>query len=85
MAQTSSAELFPTEVRATAGGVTHNLIGRLGMTLGPAMVGVLAVSVGSTGLAVAMLGLVNLLAVPLIAATLPETRGADLAGSVQRS
>jgi len=85
VAQTISAELFPTEVRATAGGVTHNLIGRLGMTLGPKLVGLLAVSVGSTGLAVAMLGLVNLIAVPLIAATLPETRGANLARSLQRS
>ena len=85
VAQTISAELFPTEVRATAGGVTHNLIGRLGMTLGPKLVGLLAVSVGSTGLAVAMLGLVNLIAVPVIAATLPETRGANLARSLQRS
>ena len=78
VAQTISAELFPTELRATAGGITHNLIGRLGMTLGPKLVGVLAVTVGSTGQAVALLGALNLIAIPLIAAMLPETRGQDL-------
>lgn len=81
VAQTISAELFPTELRATAGGITHNLIGRLGMTLGPTLVGVLAVTFGSTGLAVALLGALNLVAIPLIAATLPETRGRDLSAA----
>lgn len=83
VAQTISAELFPTEVRATAGGLTHNLIGRLGMTLGPKLVGVLAVTLGSTGYAVALLGALNLFVIPLIAATLPETRGANLASRVE--
>lgn len=78
VAQTVSAELFPTELRATAGGITHNLIGRLGMTLGPKAVGMLAVSLGSTGDAVALLCLANLVAIPVIAATLPETRGTRL-------
>lgn len=79
VAQTISAELFPTEIRATAGGITHHLIGRLGMTLGPKSVGLLAVALGSTGEAVALLGLLNLLAIPVIARTLPETAGSALA------
>ena len=78
VAQTISAELFPTEIRATAGGITHHLIGRLGMTLGPKSVGMVAAALGSTGEAVALLGLLNLLVVPIIARTLPETAGAAL-------
>jgi len=78
VAQTISAELFPTEIRATASGITHNLIGRLGMTLGPKSVGMLAASLGSTGDAVALLGALNLLAIPAIAAALPETRATKL-------
>jgi putative MFS transporter len=78
LAQTISAELFPTEIRATAGGITHNLIGRLGMTLGPKSVGLLAATLESTGEAVALLGLLNLLAIPIIAKTLPETAGSEL-------
>ena len=78
VAQTISAELFPTEIRATASGITHNLLGRLGMTLGPKSVGMLAASLGSTGDAVALLGALNLLAIPAIAAALPETRATKL-------
>ena len=80
VAQTISAELFPTEVRATAGGVSHNLIGRLGMALGPKAVGFLAATHG-TGEAVAMLGVLHLLALPLIVLWLPETRGTELAAA----
>ena len=78
IAQTISAELFPTEVRATAGGITQHLIGRIGMALGPKSVGLLAASLGSTGSAVALLGLLHLVALPLIAAILPETRATPL-------
>jgi hypothetical protein len=53
------------------------------MTLGPKLVGVLAVTLGSTGYAVALLGALNLFVIPLIAATLPETRGANLASRVE--
>lgn len=77
VAQTISAELFPTELRATAGGLAHNLIGRLGMFLGPRAVGALAVSYG-TGDAVALLGLAHLVALPLLLVLLPETRGTAL-------
>ena len=78
IAQTISAELFPTRLRATANGLTHNLIGRMGMFLGPSAVGALAMSLDSTGDAVALLGLVNFLAIPLLIWLLPETRAARL-------
>jgi putative MFS transporter len=78
IAQTISAELFPTEIRATAGGLTQHLIGRVGMAAGPKAVGLLAASLGSTGAAVALLGLLHLAALPIIAATLPETRATPL-------
>ena len=81
VAQTISAELFPTRLRATANGLTHNLIGRMGMVFGPAAVGVLVTSLGSVGDAVALLGLANFVAIPLLLWLLPETRGAQLSGT----
>jgi putative MFS transporter len=83
VSQTIAAELFPTEVRATAGGLTHNMIGRLGMVLGPKAVGLLAASLGTTGAAVALLGLLHLAALPVIARLLPETRGVRLAADAE--
>ena len=82
IAQTISVELFPTELRATANGLAHNLLGRLGMTIGPALVGTLAVGLGSTGDAVTLLVLLDLAALPAIALLLPETRGVRLGAAV---
>lgn len=81
IAQTISAELFPTRLRATANGLTHNLIGRMGMVLGPAAVASFTLSLGSVGDTVALLCLANFVAIPLLIWLLPETRGARLSGS----
>lgn len=82
VAYTVTSELFPTEVRAAANGLAHNLLGRWGQVLGPAAVGALAEALGSTGRAVAALAFVNLLALPLLKWGLPETKAADLAQPV---
>lgn len=74
-----TTELFPTAVRASAYGLAHNLLGRWGFVAGPAAVGALAGPLGSTSHAIIALSIVNLLAIPLVLAVLPETRGVDLA------
>jgi len=81
VAHTLTTELFPTEVRASANGLSHNLIGRWGQVAGPFCVNLVAGAVGSTGAAVAALASVNLLALPLLFWTLPETRQVDLTAS----
>jgi hypothetical protein len=43
-------------------------------------VGTLSVAFDSTGHAVSLLALVNLLAIPIILFAIPETRGLDLGG-----
>ena len=78
---TLTAELFPTEVRAAASGLTLSLIGRSGFVLAPTVTGVLAVWLDSTGGAVSLLALVNLLAIPIVLFAIPETRGVDLAAA----
>lgn len=78
IANTITAELFPTEVRASAGAFAHNLLGRMALVIGPPIVGSLAAALGSTGDAVALLSLSNLVLVPLALWLVPETRGAEL-------
>ncbi len=78
IANTITAELFPTEVRATAGAFAHNLLGRWAFVIGPPIVGGLAAAIGSMGDAVALLALSNLVLVPLALWLLPETRGVDI-------
>jgi putative MFS transporter len=79
VANTLTAELFPTEVRAAANGLTLSLVGRSGFVVAPMLTGTLSVSFDSTGHAVSLLALVNLLAIPIIVFAIPETRGLDLA------
>jgi putative MFS transporter len=79
VAYTLTSELFPTEVRATANGLAHNLLGRWGQVAAPVAVGQLAAVFGSTAQAVTVLALVNLLALPLLRWGLPETRAARVA------
>jgi putative MFS transporter len=79
IAATVCAELFPTELRATAMAVSHNLLGRLGMVLGPWVAGRLAQQLGSTGEAVSGLSLLPLLCLPVIWLALPETRRTRIA------
>jgi len=75
---TITAELFPTEVRASASAMAQNLLGRWGLAIGPPIVGGVAEALGSTGEAVALLALGNLVLVPLSLWLLPETRGVDI-------
>ncbi|MBK7251861.1 MAG: MFS transporter [Gammaproteobacteria bacterium] len=74
-----TTELFPTEVRAAAYGLAHNLIGRWGFVAGPAAVGWLAGPLSGASYAIVALSVVNLLAIPLVLWVLPETRYVDLA------
>ena len=78
IATTLTAELYPTQLRAAALGLTQHLLGRIGLVLGPLATGWLAARLGSTGDAVSWLALANLLAVPLVLGLVPETRGTDL-------
>jgi putative MFS transporter len=78
IAATMSAELFPAELRATANGVAHNLLGRWGMAIAPALAGAIAEHTGSTAHAVTILSVANVLCVPVIWALIPETRGVAL-------
>lgn len=79
IASTLCAELFPTELRATATAVSANLLGRLGMVAGPWVAGRLAQELGSTGEAVSLLALAPLLALPVVWLALPETRRTRIA------
>jgi putative MFS transporter len=81
IATTWTMELFPTELRATALGVSANLLGRLGMVIGPITAGSLSTAWGSTSDAITCLGAVILLGLPVVWWVLPETRGLELAPS----
>jgi putative MFS transporter len=78
VAYTLTTELFPTEVRASANGLAHNLLGRWGQVAGPFAVNLVALELGTTGRAVAALACVNVLALPLLRWGLPETRQTEL-------
>jgi putative MFS transporter len=75
---TITSELFPTQIRGTANAVVNNLLGRTGMVLAPALVGVLSTWFGSVGTAVAVLASLNFLCVPVILWLLAETKGKQL-------
>ena len=79
IARTFVAELFPTELRGDAAGLSDNLLGRWGLTIGAAGVGALAGTLGATADAVSVLVVANLVCVPLVWWFLPETLGTDLA------
>ena len=75
---TITSELFPTQIRGTANAVVNNMLGRTGMVLAPALVGVLSTWLGSVGTAVAVLASLNFLCVPVILWLLTETKGKQL-------
>ncbi|MGE0684155.1 MAG: MFS transporter [Candidatus Binatia bacterium] len=75
---TITSELFPTHIRGTANAVVNNMLGRTGMVLAPALVGVLSTWLGSVGTAVAVLASLNFLCVPVILWLLAETKGKQL-------
>ncbi|MFK7895674.1 MAG: MFS transporter [Myxococcota bacterium] len=80
IATTWTAELFPTELRATAYGVSNNLLGRIGLVVGPIAAGSLSAALGSTADAITLLAVSTLLVLPIVWA-LPETNAIDLAVS----
>jgi MFS family permease len=77
IATTWTTELFPTETRATALGISNNLIGRLGLVFGPIVAGQLSAALESTALAISVLAGVTLSVIPLVW-SLPETNAIDL-------
>ena len=76
--ETIAVELFVTDVRATANGLTNNLLGRWGLVLGPAVMSVLIGQLGSIAEAASLLALFNLLALPVMLWLIPETKGRRL-------
>lgn len=72
-----TAELFPTEMRSDAFAWANNLLGRIGYVLSPLAVGYAAERVG-WGPAVAATAAFPLVALVVILARLPETRGREL-------
>ncbi|NNL84043.1 MAG: MFS transporter [Myxococcales bacterium] len=78
IAATITSEIFPTAIRGTANAVVNNLLGRSGMALAPAIVGVLSTRLGSVGDAVAWVSLLPLLCLPVILLLVAETRGKEL-------
>jgi len=76
--ETIAVELFHTDVRATANGLSNNLLGRWGLVLGPAAMSVGIAELGSIAAAASLLALFNLLTIPLMLWLIPETRGRAL-------
>ena len=80
VAYTINSELFPTHLRGAANGWCHNLIGRWGVVVAPALLGALSTRLGSIGAAAALLGIGAWVAIPLIWFLIPETRAHHLDG-----
>ncbi|MET0286622.1 MAG: MFS transporter [Polyangiales bacterium] len=74
---TLTLELFPTAMRADAYGWSYNLLGKLGYILGPLVVGYGAERWGY-GPVLSAITICPLLAIALIFAKLPETKGKEL-------
>lgn len=81
---TWTAELFPTELRATASGFSNNLVGRFGLVFGPIVAGLLGGAFASTADAVSLLAIAPLLGIPLVWA-LPETNAIVLSQTDTRA
>jgi putative MFS transporter len=75
---TYSAELFPTEIRATSYSLTVQLLGRITALLTPVIIGALSRSLGGLGNAVAAVSIGPVIGAVLVALFAPETRGKPL-------
>jgi MFS family permease len=75
---TYSAELFPTEIRATSYSLTVQLLGRITALLTPVIIGALSRSLGGLGNAVAAVSIGPVISAVLVALFAPETRGKPL-------
>jgi putative MFS transporter len=72
-----TAELFPTHMRSDGFAWANNLLGRTAAVASPVVVGLIAEDTG-WGPAVAATAIGPVLALVLILATMPETRGREL-------
>jgi putative MFS transporter len=75
---TYSAELFPTEIRATSYSITVNLLGALAGLATPFTIGALSKSMGGLGNAVAVVSIGPVIGAAIVLLFAPETRGATL-------
>ncbi len=75
---TYSAELFPTEIRATSYSMTVQLLGQLAALLTPVTIGMLSRSLGGLGNAVAAVSAGPIIGAALVMIFAPETRGMRL-------
>jgi putative MFS transporter len=75
---TYSAELFPTEIRATSYSITVQLIGQLSAMLTPLVVGSMAKAVGGLGNAVTIVAIGPIIGACVVLIFAPETRGIAL-------
>ena len=72
-----TTELFPTELRGDAFAWANNVLGRIGYVLSPIAIGLIAESTG-WGPVMAWTAVCPIVALGLILALLPETRGREL-------
>lgn len=75
---TYSAELFPTEIRATSYSLTVQLFGQIAALLTPFTIGALSKSLGGLGNAVAAVSISPIIGAILVLRFAPETRGMTL-------
>ncbi len=75
---TYSAELFPTEIRATSYSLTVQLFGQIASLLTPFIIGAMSKSLGGLGNAVAVVSIGPVLGALLVWRYAPETRGMRL-------
>jgi MFS family permease len=75
---TYSAELFPTEIRATSYSMTVNLLGAIASLATPFTIGALSRSMGGLGNAVAVVSIGPVIGAAIVMMFAPETRGATL-------
>jgi putative MFS transporter len=75
---TYSAELFPTEIRATSYSLTVQVLGQIATLFTPITIGALSHSLGGLGNAVAVASIGPVIGAILVALFAPETRGMRL-------
>ena len=75
---TYSAELFPTEIRATSYSLTVQVLGQFATLLTPITIGALSHSLGGLGNAVAVVSIGPVIGAVIVALFAPETRGMRL-------
>jgi MFS transporter, putative metabolite:H+ symporter len=75
---TYSAELFPTEIRATSYSLTVQLLGQIAALVSPLVIGAMSKSLGGLGNAVAVVSIGPIIGAILVWRYAPETRGIRL-------